>query len=94
METRDDLARYLEDFGIEVTRASGASFAAIFDHEEDERVMDGEVRVIAGQPMLTCRTADVTGLNRGNELRIDGVTYSIRYITGDGSGMTTIYLQA
>jgi len=94
IESAADRARFLGDFGVEITRATGAAFTAIFDYEDDEREMDGEVRIVAGQPMLTCRTSDISGLGRGDQLLVDSTTYAVRYRTDDSTGISTVYLQS
>ena len=51
------------------------------------------VDVDGTQPVVTCRSTDVTGIDTSDTIVIDAVTYNIVNIQPDGTGMTVLILQ-
>ena len=45
------------------------------------------------QPIVTCRSSDVTNVDTADTITIDSVTYNIVNVQPDGTGITTLILQ-
>jgi hypothetical protein len=45
------------------------------------------------QPRFHCRTADVSTAAEGDAIVIGGVSYTIRIVQDDGTGMTMLVLE-
>lgn len=93
VETADDRAIYLADFGVTVTY-SGGSFVGIFDNAYTDVDAGGGVAISMVDPRLSCRTADVTGVSEGDTITIGGNSYIVRVKMPDGTGMTELMLEA
>lgn len=72
----EDLATFLADFGITVTK-SGSTFKALFDIA-DELVGGGVV--ISTDYVLTVRSSDIASLVDGDTLSINAANYEVRRI--------------
>lgn len=91
VETADDRAALLADFGVSVTKADTSTFTGIFD--TDFLAVDvEETEVESNEPVLLARTADTATLAHGSVLLINAVSYTVRGIQPDGTGMTTLFL--
>lgn len=86
----DDISALLRDFGTSVTLPSAAVITAIFDADY---VAVGDMAVESSGPVLTCRTADVSGLSLGQSVTIDAQAYTVRSIQPDGTGVTVLRLE-
>jgi len=91
----DDVAAMLEDFGVSVVLKPGLSdtstVTAIFDKEQEiVNVQTGEI--IGSSPALTCESADVSALVKGDSVTVGGTTYKIKGILNDGTGVTILQL--
>lgn len=97
VETADDRAFLLADFGVSVTYTvqggSATTITAIFDNQFVEVDAGGDVGFAIQQPRLTCRTADVANCTEGDSFVISGTTYLSRIVQDDGTGMTLIVLE-
>ena len=71
---------------------SGSSISVIIN-KEYFAIAGESVDVDGTQPVVTCRSSDVTGIDTADTIAIDGVTYNIVNIQPDGTGMTTLILQ-
>ena len=45
------------------------------------------------QPVVTCRSSDVSGIDTDDTITIDSVAYNIVNIQPDGTGVTILILQ-
>ncbi len=72
----EDLAVFLADFGITVTKGA-STFKALFDIA-DELVGGGVV--ISTDYVLTARSTDIVGMVDGDTLSINSVNYEVRRI--------------
>lgn len=90
----DDVTGMLADFGVSVIFNPGAGqmiVTAIFDKtQEIINVQTGEV--ISAGPALTCKSADVSTLEKGDSAKVGPVTYKIKAILNDGTGATILQL--
>ena len=91
VETAADQTALLADYGTTVTKADASEFTAIFDNDFLAVDLD-ESEVESTEPTLLARTADVSGLAHGDSLTISPVSYTVRGIQPDGTGMTQIML--
>jgi hypothetical protein len=92
MPFTEDLSVFFrtEDFGTAaVYSGSGATINGIFDTEYEEPMG----RVQAYKPIFVCRTSDVPTASHGQTLVIGAVTYKIRGVEPDGTGITMLRLE-
>lgn len=80
----ESLDVFLADFGTTVTKSTGATFTAIFDHP-DEIIAGGMVMTTSYK--LTAKYSDVSSLANGDTLRIAKIQYLVKEVrqTDDGS---------
>lgn len=97
VETADDRALLLADFGVSATftpaGGTGAAVTGIVDNDYEAVDAGGSVSFAVTRPRFVCRTADISGAAEGDALAIDGVTYTIRVVMPDGTGMTELMLE-
>lgn len=94
VESADDRSIFVavDDFGVAAT--FGASTVnGIFDNDFVEVDAGGGVGFALQQPRFVCRTADVSSAVEGDTITINAVTYTIRIVQDDGTGMTTLVLE-
>lgn len=88
MAFAEEAAPFLSDFGVEAT-VGGASVRGIFD----DRARD--VLGIAGSaPALTCASADIETVERGDAVVIGDASYTVANIEAYGTGFTRLILEA
>lgn len=102
IESAEDRLVYLDvdAFGSEVTyRPAGnlsltSQILGIFDAAHLSVDVGSAVPVSSVNPVLHCRTADLTGGGKeGDRFTIDGTDYVARDVQSDGTGMTTVELE-
>lgn len=94
VETADDRAALLADYGVTVTKADTTTFTAIFDETFIEVDPTGATRAVeSSDPQIMARTADVSALVHGSLLTISGSSYKVIGIEPDGTGITTLILE-
>ena len=91
VETAADRSALLNDYGTTVTKADTSTFTGIFDNDFLAVDLD-ESEVESTEPTLLARAADVSSLAHGDTLTISAVSYTVRGIQPDGTGMTQIML--
>lgn len=93
--TDDDLLAMIRSFEsmgyVEVTKAGGDTFEAIFDNGYAEAA--GDIPVEASSPFLSARTVDVASLVKNTLLTINGTPYRLARHEPDGTGMTRVVLK-
>ncbi len=94
VETADDRAIFIgvDDFGVAATY-SGGTINGIFDNDFIEVEAGGGVGFALQQPRFLCRTADVINAAEGDAITISGISYIMRIVQDDGTGMTTLVLE-
>jgi len=78
----------LQALGEQVTYGA-ASIYAVFEHAYVEV---GGVESL--HPTLLVRDSDVSGVAHGTSITVGGTAYTVRGIEPDGTGMTTLILEA
>lgn len=97
VETAADRAIFVNsnDFGVTATLTSGSNvttISGIFDNEFVEVDAGGGVPFAMQQPRFAVRTADAN-VEEDDTLLIAGVTYKIKVVQPDGTGMTNLILE-
>lgn len=97
LETAQDLENFFdtETHGSTATvtiNGSGSSISVIIN-KEYFAIAGESVDVDGTQPIVTCRSSDVTGVDTDDTITIDSVTYNIVNIQPDGTGVTVLILQ-
>lgn len=97
VETADDRLAMLADFGETATYTpvggSAVSITGIFDNAYEAVNAGGTVPVAITQPHFVCRTADVPSADDGDSIVIRSVTYIVRVVMSDGTGITDLMLE-
>ncbi len=75
----------------DVSASSSSTVKGIFDKESIEQSV-GEAGLIEEVPVFTCRSSDVSDATFNDTFVIDSVTYYIKEIFPDGTGMTRFTL--
>ncbi len=90
VETATDRAAMLADFGVTVVYGA-YTFTGIYDKAYVETAGIADYR-----PTVTCRSSDVTGASvaAGGAITVDGTSYTVVIIEPDGTGFTTLVLEA
>ena len=70
------------------------SINGIFDNGDGLVDLGGRVGVTAGDPQFVCRIGDLSSTTEGDALVTGSVNYTIRDVIDDGTGMTTLMLEA
>lgn len=97
LETNQDLENFFdtETHGSDATvtiNGTGSSIKVIINKEYF--AIPGEsVDVTGFQPMVHCRSQDITGIDTDDTLTVGSVTYNITEIQDDGTGVTVLILQ-
>ena len=98
VETATDRSLLLADFGEAGTwtpsGGSAATLTALLSKEHEEVDTGGAVSIDMSHPRVTCRTVDVSTAAEGDTFAIGGVTYTVRVVMTDGTGMTQLVLEA
>lgn len=97
VETADDRAAMLEDFGTTATYTPDGGAAVevcgIFDNEHVAIDAGGMVSVSSNAPHILCRSADVSTIAQGDAFTIDGTAYLVTDYKPDGTGFTDVELE-
>lgn len=96
IETSTDRLVMLNDFGqdaIYTHNNESVTIKGILDLEFEEIDVGGSIPFAMQRPRFHCRTSDISAATNGDTLEIDGVTYIIRVLMPDGTGMTQIQLE-
>jgi len=88
----------VSDFGTTATytlvAGSSSSIIGIFDNEFFEADPQGNVAYASAQPRFLVQTSTLpSGADYGDTVVISSVTYKVRIIQPDGTGMTTLVLE-
>lgn len=86
-----------DDFGVAATYTPAGGVAksvnGIFDNNHAPVDVGGQVPFSVSAPQFHCRTSDITGVENGDSLVVSGVSYIIRDIMPDGTGLTILDLE-
>ena len=97
VETANDRFYMLQDFGVTVSYTylddTTTTFTGIFDNDYQAVDAGGGIAFAMQQPRVTCRTAEVVNADEGDTAVIEGVTYTVRVVMSDGTGITELTLE-
>lgn len=93
VETSQDRLTFLNDFGDDVI-IGGDTIKAIFDNPHSDISAGGEVPFSIQECFIMARSADVSSLGQGSTVEIRGSDYVVTDVQPDGTGITTIILEA
>lgn len=98
LESASDLLGYFdtEAHGVSasITIDGSASTISVILNKEYFAIDPGLAMEIEGsQPVCTGRTSDMTGVEIGDTIQISSVTYNIRSVQNDGTGITVLVLE-
>lgn len=98
VETADDLTAMFADFGVTAsyTPYGGAtsSIIGIFDNDYRAVGAGGTMDFAVSRPIFTCRTSDVSVAADGDAITIGGTDYLVVVVMNDGTGVTSMMLEA
>jgi hypothetical protein len=87
----------LDDFADTATYTpvggSASSVLGIFDAPQASRNATDLMDITIPSPQFVCRTADVSAAADGDEIIIRAVTYTVRVVLTDGTGVSTLILE-
>ena len=87
-----------DDFGTAATYTpsggSAATVNGIFDKDYALAAIGDGVGVGSNDPRFICRTSDVSSAANGDAIVVNSVTYTVRNVEDDGTGLTTLELEA
>lgn len=89
----EDLTLYFADFGVAATLA-GVPVRGIFDAAGGAHGLGQGGGIVALEPRFTLPSADVPGAVFGATLAIGAAGYTVREHLPDGTGVSTLLLQA
>jgi hypothetical protein len=99
IESADDLAVFfgIDDFGDAATytplAGSPKTVNGIFDEPQASRTVTDMMDVTIPAPQFVCRTSDMPSAAEGDTIVIRAVTYTVRVVMTDGTGVTTLMLE-
>lgn len=86
------------DFGTNATYTpaggSASTVAGIFDRDYSLVSVGSGLGVGSNDPRFVCRTSDVSSAAHGDALVVNAVSYTVRSVEDDGTGITTLVLEA
>lgn len=90
----------VEDFGVAATLtpvgSSATTLKGFFDRALEEQETDGALPIIMRTPMFTCRSTDIVAhaaTMDGALIVINSVSYFVREVTDDGTGVSELRLE-
>ena len=99
VESADDILDFftVDDFADTATYTpvggSPASVNGIFDAPQASRNATDLMDITIPSPQFVCRTADVPSAADGDEIIIRSVSYNVRVVLTDGTGVSTLILE-
>ena len=95
MAVTENLDAYFDGFGqaVSFTDSSGetVSCTAIFDNGFSAPQI-GDLVIETTDPVLTCKTSDISGIESGDSVTVESITYKVIQIQPDGTGISTVFL--
>lgn len=99
VETATELAIFfdVDDFGTAAayTPVGGQTRTVngIFDNPQASRNATDLLDITIPAPQFVCRTSDVANVAEGDSLVVNAVTYTVRVVLTDGTGVSTFLLE-
>lgn len=97
VETASDRIAMLADFGVNASykplNGSARSIKVIFDDEYVPVDTGGGIAFAMNQPKALAKSSDLTGTIENGSLIIAGISYLIKIVMSDGTGITELMLE-
>ena len=97
LETAQDLLNFFDTDTHGVTASiyidGTSSNISVILNNEYFAIAGESVDIDGTQPVVTCRSSDVTGVDTDDTITISLITYNITNIQPDGTGVTVLILQ-
>ena len=99
VETDAVRLQFLKDFGVsdatyrDTSAGTTATISALLRKEYLEEEAGGEVGVESSAPFALVRTSDVPNVVQGDQITINGTTYTIWAVEPDSEGMSDLRLR-
>lgn len=75
------------------TAGSPTTIVGIFDNPSASLTATDMMEITIPQPRFLCRTTDAPNAAEGHTIVINSVTYTIRVVTTDGLGITSLFME-
>jgi hypothetical protein len=97
LETAQDLLNFFdtETHGITASISidgTSSNISVIINNEYFD-IPGDSVDIVGSQPVVHCRSTDVSGVDTSDTITISGITYNIVNIQPDNTGVTVLVLQ-
>lgn len=73
---------------------SASTVNGIFDQDYSLADLGASVGIGSNDPRFVCATSDVSSAASGDQLVVKSTTYTVRSVEDDGTGITTLVLEA
>lgn len=99
VETATELAIFfdVDDFGSAATYTpvggQAVTVNGIFDNPQASRNATDLLDITIPAPQFVCRTSDVANAAEGDSLVVNSVSYIVRVVLTDGTGVSTLLLE-
>lgn len=99
VETATELAIFfdVDDFGTAATYTpvggGAVTVNGIFDNPQASRNATDLLDITIPAPQFVCRTSDVANAAEGDSLVVNSVSYTVRVVLTDGTGVSTLLLE-
>lgn len=99
VETATELAIFfgVDDFGTAATYTpvggEAVTVNGIFDNPQASRNATDLLDITIPAPQFVCRTSDVVNAAEGDSLVVNSVSYIVRVVLTDGTGVSTLLLE-
>lgn len=99
VNTPSDLSIFfeLDDFAVPALYTAAGKrpvvISGIFDNPSATENITDFLDVVIPKPRFMCRTVDVPNCAEDDKIKIEGVAYTIRVVTNDGEGVTSMLLE-
>lgn len=90
MNFTEDSAAQFVDFGVDAT-LDGVAVSGIFDNGSQSALNN---TMLGTNPTFTLASASASSSSRSKTLVVDSVSYTVREVKPDGTGMTMLELEA
>jgi hypothetical protein len=89
----EDLSQFFADKDFAVSAKIGSKVIDVIFDSPTHSVDIFDTSIEADSPRLSCKTADLNGVKRGQSITVDNKTFKIEKITDDGTGISYLYLK-
>lgn len=99
VETATELAIFfgVDDFGTAATYTpvggQAVTVNGIFDNPQASRNATDLLDITIPAPQFVCRTSDVANAAEGDSLVVNAISYIVRVVLTDGTGVSTLLLE-